>query len=97
MLTSNANKIFIDEILPLVTKAFSSITSELMSYPQYWNDENGKVKKLLENKGEMFISDFKNYVEGTVKLQYETLCTPPIKKGSDENAYRRMDKASSES
>lgn len=80
MLSAKANKIFIDEILPLVTKAFSSITSELMSYPQYWNDEDGKVKKLLEDKGEAFISDFKRYVEGTIKLQYEVLTTPPIKK-----------------
>lgn len=80
MLSSKANKIFIDEILPLVTKAFSSITSEIMSHPQYWNDEDGKVKKLFEQKGEMFISDFKKYVEGTVKLQYEVLSTSPIKK-----------------
>ena len=80
MLTSKANKIFIDEILPLVTKAFSSITSELMSQPQYWNDEGRKVKKIFEDKGEMFISDFKNYVGGTIKLQYEILTTPPVKK-----------------
>lgn len=80
MLSSKANKIFIDEILPLVTKAFSSITSELMSYPQYWDDEDGKVKKLLEDKGEEFISDFKRYVEGTIKLQYEVLTIPPTKK-----------------
>lgn len=80
MLSSGANKIFIDEILPLVTKVFSSITSELMSHPQYWNDEYGKIRKLLEQKGETFISDFKKYVEGTVKLQYEILTTPPTKK-----------------
>ncbi len=80
MLSSKANKILIDEILPLVTKAFSSITSELMSYPKYWNDEDGKIKKLLEDKGETFISDFKRYVEGTIKLQYEVLTTPPTKK-----------------
>lgn len=79
MLSSKANKIFIDEILPLVTKVFSSITSELMSYPQYWDDEDGKVKKLLEDKGEAFISDFKRYVEGTIELQYEILSTSPIK------------------
>ncbi len=81
MLTSKANKIFIDEILPLVTKAFSSITSELMTRPNYWKDENGKVKRLFEDKGEMFISDFKKYVEGTVRLQYEVLTTLPAKKG----------------
>lgn len=80
MQSSKANKIFIDEILPLVTKAFSSITSELMSYPQYWNDEDGKVKKLLDDKGEAFASDFKRYVEGTIKLQYKVLTTPPTKK-----------------
>lgn len=80
MLTTKANKIFIDEILPLVTRAFSSITSELMTHPQYWNDEDGKMKKLFEQKGEMFISDFKKYVEGTINLQYETLCTQSITK-----------------
>lgn len=80
LLTTKANKIFIDEILPLVTKAFSSITSELMTHPQYWNDEDGKIKKLFEQKGEMFISDFKKYVEGTAKLQYEALTTQPTKK-----------------
>lgn len=80
MVTSKANKIFIDEIFPLVTKAFSSIISELMSHPQYWNDENGKMKKLLEDKGEEFISDFKIYVEGTIKLQYKVLTTSTFKK-----------------
>lgn len=80
MLSSKANKIFIDEILPLVTKAFSSITSDLMSHPQYWNYEDGKVKKLFEDKGEAFVSDFKRYVKGTIDLQYEILSTPPIKK-----------------
>lgn len=80
LLTTKANKIFIDEILSLVTKAFSSITSEIMSHPQYWNDEDGKMKKLFEGKAEMLISDFKKYVEGTAKLQYEVLTTSPIKK-----------------
>lgn len=47
-----------------------------MGYTQYWNDEDGKVKKLLEDKGEEFISDFKRYVEGTIKLQYELLTAP---------------------
>ena len=47
LLTTKANKIFIDEILQLVTKAFSSITSELMTHPQYWNDEDGKMKKVF--------------------------------------------------
>lgn len=79
MLTTEANKIFIDEILPLVTKAFSSIASELMSYPQSWNDEDGKIKKILDDKGESFISDFKRYVEGTVDLQYKLLTVSPIK------------------
>lgn len=78
MLTTEANKIFANEILPLVTKAFSSITSEFMSHPQYWNDEDGKVKKIFKQKGEMFISDFKKYVEGTVDLQYKILTASPI-------------------
>lgn len=51
-----------------------------MTHPQYWNDEDGNMKKLFEQKGEMFISDFKKYVEGTAKLQYETLTTRPTKK-----------------
>jgi len=83
MLTTKANQILIDEILPLVTKAFSSITSEFMSYPQYWNDKDGNVKKMLEEKGELFVSAFKNYVEGTIKLQYKILTVPPIMKDDD--------------
>ena len=63
-----------------MTKAFSSITSEIMSHPQYWRDEDKKVKKLFEDKAEMFVSDFKKYVEGTAKLQYEVLTAPPTKK-----------------
>lgn len=78
MLTSKANEIFIDEILPLVTKAFSSITSEFMVHPQYWNDEDESIKKLYEEKGKAFVSDFKKYVEGTVKLQYEILTAPTV-------------------
>lgn len=78
MLESKANKIFIDEILPLVTKAFSSITSEFMVHPQYWNDEDETIKRLFEEKGKAFVSDFKKYVEGTVKLQYEILTTPAV-------------------
>ena len=38
------------------------------------------MKKLFEGKAEMFVSDFKKYVEGTAKLQYEVLTTSPIKK-----------------
>lgn len=79
LLTTKANKIFIDEILPLVTKAFSSITSEIMSHPQYWSEEDGKMKKLFEGKAEMFVSDFKKYVEGTIELQYKVLTTLPTK------------------
>ncbi len=78
MLTSKANEIFIDKILPLVTKAFSSITSEFMVHPQYWNDEDESIKKLYEEKGKAFVSDFKKYVEGTVKLQYEILTAPAV-------------------
>lgn len=80
MLTSKANKILVDEIFPLVTKAFSSMTSELMSQPQYWKDDSRAVKKIFEDKGEMFISAFKNYVKGTISLQYDILTAPPIKK-----------------
>lgn len=83
MLSSKANKIFIDEILPLVTKAFSSITAELMAHPQYWDDEDEEVKKLFEDKGKMFISYFRRYVEGTINLQYEILCTKPIKEDKE--------------
>lgn len=83
-LESEVNKILIDEIFPLVTKAFSSITSECVSIHRYWNDEYGKLKELFEDIGEKFVSDFKRYVEGTVKLQYETLTASPTEKGEEK-------------
>lgn len=77
-LESESNKILINEIFPLVTKAFSSMTSEITDGHLHWNDEDGKVKKIFENESKKFVSKFKRYVEGTAKLQYETLIASPI-------------------
>jgi hypothetical protein len=73
MIDLKANKIFTEEILPLVTKAFSSITAELAQHHGCLKDENETFKEFYESKAEMFASDFKNYAEGTAKLQYEFL------------------------
>lgn len=72
MIDLEANKIFTGEILPLVTKAFSSITAELAQHGRF-KDEDETFKEFYESKAEMFASDFKNYAEGTAKLQYEFL------------------------
>lgn len=77
-LTIEANRILIDEIAPLITKMFSSITSELIVQPQHWKDEDGTKRKVYEavsNKATDFIE---NYIKGTAELQYSALCKPPI-------------------
>ena len=40
---------------------------------QSLKDEDETFKEFYESKAKMFTSDFKNYVEGTAKLQYEFL------------------------
>lgn len=79
-LTSEADEIMVKEVAPLITKIFSSITSELIILPKHWNDEGGVNKKLYNMMSERCIAFIKDYVEGTAKLQYELLCKPPIEK-----------------
>lgn len=79
-LTSEADKIMVNEIAPLITKIFSSITSELIVFPRHWEDKDGTNKKLYDMVSERCIAFIRDYVEGTAKLQYELLCKPPIEK-----------------
>ncbi len=78
--TSEADEIMVKEVAPLITKIFSSITSELIVLPWHWEDEDGTNKKLYDMTSERCIAFIKDYVEGTAKLQYELLCKPPIEK-----------------
>ena len=77
-LTDEANKILINEIAPLITKMFASITSKLISQPKHWEDVDGAHKKVYDLmclKCKVFIT---GYTEGTAKLMYEELCKPPV-------------------
>ena len=75
MLTAKANKILVEEIFPLVTSAFSSITSELMQKPCCHEDDGELIKREYEKEAKKFASLFKNYVDTTAELQYEILTT----------------------
>ena len=77
-LTSEANRILIEEIAPLITKMFSSITSELNVQPQYWKDEDGTKRKVYEAVSSKAIDFIEDYIKGTAELQYTELCKPPI-------------------
>jgi len=77
-LTSEANRILLNEIAPLITKMFASITSELANQPQHWEDADGVHKKVYDmmcSKCKEFIN---GYTEGTAELMYRELCKPPV-------------------
>lgn len=77
-LTSEANRILIDDIAPLITKMFSSITSELIVQPQHWKDEDGTNKQIYDAVSDKAIEFIESYVKGTAELQYSALCKPPF-------------------
>lgn len=78
-LTSEADKIMVDEMLPIITKMFSSITSELIVFPHHWEDKNGNIKKVYDITAEKCIAFLTDCINGTAQLQYELLCKPPVK------------------
>lgn len=77
-LTSEANRIMLDEIAPLITKMFASITSELMNHPRHWEDADGSHRKVYDKMCLKCKEFFEGYTEGTARLMYEELCKPPV-------------------
>ena len=77
-LTSEADKIMFNEIAPIITKLFSSITSELLIMPQHWEDKDGTKQKIYNMVSDKCIDFLTSYIKGTAKIQYELLCKPPV-------------------
>lgn len=79
-LAREIDKVMVEEVAPIITNIFLSITSELIVLPQHWEDKDGTNKIFYDIASEKCIAFIKDYVEGTAKLQYELLCKPPIEK-----------------
>lgn len=71
-ITIEAEKIFLKEILPLITKSISSITAELAGVP-YHEDDECINRALYEGAGEKMKKRFCEYVDKTIDMHCEML------------------------
>lgn len=65
-----ANRIFVEEILPLVTAAISAITAELNKPIRYKKED---LMDIYTITGDKMKSDFCSYVDATIEAQCNIL------------------------